>query len=808
MKKSLISIVLACCFMSAQAEIMWHVAGTNLYARKQCLEQVKMYADSLTGVDYYFANIPQQIDATNLDSLYGMVFDRLAQTGATMPYGRGDIRMVDEGSTSFYRCVWNLNELPADGGFWIWNDVGVSDIQDCAWTTNNQIVGSTYLRLLYNIIIQNLYLQAAERLNMYQAEQAQVRFIRALTAWYLLDLFPTSHFTTQPIIDANVTMTRQELFAWLETELTELITLLPASQMSLYSVDADAAKMLLARLYLNAEVYTGIQKWSLASQYAQQVMDGRHALHTNGTSAYSPYQELFMGDNDINGAAREVLLMIKQDGQSAYSYGGSMFTIAITRDGNSMPSCCINDKWQCWRAGYRLLQAFATTAQMSSLKGTEYTMPAQLGDDRALFYADATYPTPTLSNNYGSFTKTWSVNKFTNRYSTDPMDGSACSASSMSWPDTDLPLMRSAEAWLTYAEAQYRMGNTQVARYTIASLRSRAHAETPADITLDYILDEWLREFYSEGRRRVDLVRFGQFASQSATRTWENHSARKNASYNTYPMPDLLSLYPRFDNKVRYNASFIPRASQEPWNPETGIRCDSCTEGEMYIDTQRGIAYSINYNNYGTGNFGIFEYVYELNASDTLNLELAEFPYMQYPAFTAPLPEVTPTDDAFIIMLHSETEYGNNLVVLGDYLNSAGEWIYSTNNTRPTTHATSGTGLNNQNFTRFTSVGNGWYRAVVYPITDKDGNPQTIVPGYARITGIANYPAGSSNNPQKVSPIQKVSGIVQYFTEKSDGSTEFSFSQLSYYEDPTYGRIYYSPKRTDRVVYLAIPAIR
>ena len=779
-----------------------------MYARKQCLEKIKMYADSLTGIDYYFANIPKHVDATNLDSLYGMVFDRLVQTGAVMPAGAGDIRNIDEGASSFYRTLWNLNEMPADGGMWIWNDFGISDLQSCSWGADNAIVLAAYMRLLYNMSLQNIYLQTAEALNMYPEEQAQVRFVRALTAWYLLDLFPASHFTTQPIIDANVTMSRAELYTWLANELTSLIAVLPQERTALYRVDADAAKMLLARLYLNAEVYIGTPEWSKAAELAQQVMNGKHTLHTGSKGVYTPYQELFMGDNDTNGAAGEALMMLKQDGETAYSYGGSMFIIAITRNGNNMPSFCLRDSWQCWRAGYRLLQAFATTNQLSSLKGTEYTMPAQLGDDRAMFYADNNYSTPSLSNNYGTFEKTWSVNKFTNRYSIDPMDGSECSAGSSAWPDTDLPLMRSAEAWLTFAEAQFRLGNTGVARDVIAELRNRAHAETPATITLDYILDEWLREFYSEGRRRVDLVRFGQFASPNASRTWECHSVVTDSKYNTFPTPDLMTLFPRFDNKVRYYGALVPLSHEDQWNPETGIQCDSCTEGEMYIDTQKGISYSINYNNYGIGNPGAFSASYPVNAQDTLNLELAEFPYMNYPAFTAPLPEVTPMDNAFIIMLHSEVDYGNNLVVLGDYLNNAGEWIFSTNSTKPTGHTTSGTTLYNQNFVRFESVGNGWYKAVVYPIADKDDNPMTTVPGYAQITGIANYPVGGSSNPQKVSPIQKVKGIVQWFTEKSDGSTEFTFSQIAYYEDPTYGRVYYSSKRTDRVVFLAIPAVK
>lgn len=480
-----------------------------------------------------------------LDSLYFMVFDRLVETGSIMPLGNCDIPLIDEGYSSFYRSTWMLNEYPADGGWWIWEDPGVPELQSCSWTSEHVFPKYTYLRLLYNLNLQNTYLYKAAHWNLCPAEQAQVRFVRALTAWYLLDLFNETHFTTQPNIDCTTMVSRQDLYTWLENELLALTTLLPQTRTDLYRVDADAAKMLLARLYLNAEVYTGTPQWGQAAQYAQQVMNGQHPLHTTQSNVYSPYQKLFMGNNDTNGAAEEALLLLKQDGQKALSYGGSMFLISSTRDWNhNMPYYGISSDWRCWRAGYRLLQAFASSEQLASVKGTEYTIPVSLGDDRATFYADKNYPTPTMTNNYsGGFEKTWSVNKFTNRYSIDPMDGPYTPGSSAMWPDTDIPLMRSAEAWLTYAEAQYRLGNTTAARNAIADLRNRAHATTPATISLDYILDEWLREFHTEGRRRVDLVRFQQFASPNATRTWEGHENVTNTAYNTFPTLDVRAEY-------------------------------------------------------------------------------------------------------------------------------------------------------------------------------------------------------------------------------------------------------------------------
>jgi hypothetical protein len=78
--------------------------------------------------------------------------------------------------------------------------------------------------------------------------------------------------------------------------------------------------------------------------------------------------------------------------------------------------------------------------------------------------------------------------------------------------------MRAAEAYLTYAEALARLngGATNAeAAAAINALRSRANADTKANYSLDEICDEWCREFYFEGRRRMDLVRFGKFGGSS-----------------------------------------------------------------------------------------------------------------------------------------------------------------------------------------------------------------------------------------------------------------------------------------------------
>ena len=80
--------------------------------------------------------------------------------------------------------------------------------------------------------------------------------------------------------------------------------------------------------------------------------------------------------------------------------------------------------------------------------------------------------------------------------------------------DTDFFLFRTAEAYLTYAEATARLnGGTATTEgiNAINAVRGRANAVQRSGYSLNDILDEWSREFYFEGRRRVDLIRFGKF---------------------------------------------------------------------------------------------------------------------------------------------------------------------------------------------------------------------------------------------------------------------------------------------------------
>ena len=521
-------------------------------------------------------NDPNSIQYFDQDGVFSKIYATLATTGQKGPDGDRDVEGIDEGVSAFVRMIFELQEFPTDEGWWIWDgDAGLPDLRVISWTSVNPLVSGIYYRLYFDISLCNHFLEKADvSTEKGQAQAAEVRFIRALNYYYLLDMFGSVPFTTKVSSEAKPQYTRQQLYSWLETELKELETALPAQRLSDYRVDKVAAQLLLARLYLNAEVYTGTAQWAEAERYADLVINSQYKLHMTSTAGnYSAYQELFMGDNHlyIGGNNGEGILNIYQDGIMTQCWGGARFMCCAFRDQgyNYFGS---SDTWSCFRTSPEFIakwvdldEASMDTTYLNDKGKTvkrhiakpayrldEFHMPAVMNDDRAILCgwkgngaADTLEMNGTMNN--GTFYDCWSVLKWTGRYSIQAQDAPTNIAGhSNDWPDTDIPFLRVAEAYLTKAEALGRQGNWAAAKDLLnTTIRARAKAKPLETLDEDVMLDEWCREFYCEGRRRMDLVRFGQFAGPTATRHWEGRGGAKSgakvvsldAKYNIFPLP-------------------------------------------------------------------------------------------------------------------------------------------------------------------------------------------------------------------------------------------------------------------------------
>ena len=299
-----------------------------------------------------------------------------------------------------------------------------------------------------------------------------------------------------------------------------------------YGVDKAAAWLLLSRLYLNGGVYAGANDYDKAAQYAHKVIDSSYDLATN-------YKWLFCGDNDqrstVNDAWKEMILTIPQGGMNMASYGGSKFTVCSFAH-SQMPATGDGSYWWCYTSRVQLVNLFTT--DYDAVSGTADDISAQVGDDRALFcnsYNGTGWSCGSLSS--GNFFGGWALQKWTNLMADETYE-----RLTPDWPETDLPLLRKAEAYLNYAEAVLRGGaevNGLTALEAVNVVRRRAKAAAMNEVGLSDILDERGREFYAEGYRRTDLIRFDKFGGNTGY-AWE----MKSGSTRKLNFPEYMNLYP------------------------------------------------------------------------------------------------------------------------------------------------------------------------------------------------------------------------------------------------------------------------
>lgn len=488
------------------------------------------------------SNVVQAFDQA---AVFTKLYSALAVTGQQGPSGEGDLNVGDEGMAGFYRLMWNMEELPTDEAICNWTDNGNPELDNTSWTSSNAVVGNMYSRCAYNITLCNHFLDNTSADDTSESttdlskdtkhERAEARFLRALNYYYMMDLYGNVPFMTTVSTNNPERIVRADLYKWLVSELTDIQSDLYAAKAAPYGrADVVADYLLLSRIYLNAKVYSGTADWVNAATYAKKVMDSGYTLATK-------YQYLFQADNGYgdgssNDATNEIIFPIQQDGVNTTSYCGSLFLIASTHNAD-MPAWGSTEGWAGNRSRYALLKAFFPTGVSTTDSTVLMSGLATLaGDSRALFFGkDRTQTIETET----TFKNGFSVTKWTNIRS----DGK--STNDTKFTDTDIPLMRAAEAYLTYAEALAREnGGTapQEAIDAVNVLRKRAGATTFSSLTLDQILAEKEREFYFEGQRRTDLIRYGYFGG-TTTYTWDWKGGVANGTtfdshYNIYPIPD------------------------------------------------------------------------------------------------------------------------------------------------------------------------------------------------------------------------------------------------------------------------------
>lgn len=535
-------------------------------------------------------NDPNIVDKNNpnyITNSLGMCYSGIAVSGISGP-GSSYVSDIDPGTSAYLRVLFTLNEFCTDECIWIWSDAGVPDITACTWSSNNGLINGAYFRFMGHVSICNEFLSnTADNADPeVQEMRAEARVLRAYSYYNMMDLFGQSSFITEEagIGEAPTQISRADLFAWLETELKDVVDNNLISKTPVYGrVGLDGAEALLARLYLNAEVFTGTGRWADCQKRCENIIERHKGGGFNGSGLAKHYLYLFQRDNDayMPGGAKsdenEILFGIAFDDVNTQSYGGPSFVISSTiSNTHYMPrdfyGC--SAEWSCLRGRKEMAAKFdgysSDVRDDLWMKGT-----FSGGEENGVKWDSEDY-----SDTFKGFTGDWkttggnAIVKFTGRTRNAAEDGGwdmsinpdgtyKYGFPATPFAGTDQPIIRLADVYMMYTEC-YVHGNVGAQNKALQYMnyvRERAGAG-PADassLTKEEIMNERSREFYLEMTRRSDLIRNGMFAGPAQI-TWQykgnidNNEGTRIADHRVlYPIPDAVrSAQPDFKQNPGY----------------------------------------------------------------------------------------------------------------------------------------------------------------------------------------------------------------------------------------------------------------
>jgi starch-binding outer membrane protein, SusD/RagB family len=438
------------------------------------------------------------------------------------------------------RYYWNMQELPTDEAVSTWNDPqGILSYHIMSWSADNSAIGLVYSAVMYDITLCNNFIIEASESNIsdrgfssadaneIRQYAAEARFLRAYYYWVLMDLYGNPPFATEVTLaasDVPKQILRANLFNYIESELLAIESTMATPQSNEYGRANQAAVWsLLARMYLNAEVYTGEERYTDAITYSKKVIDA-------GYSLVNCYNWLMLADNYLN--TSEFIFTSNYDNANEETWGGTGY-LALGAAGVPKEVNGMSDTWSFLRFTQSVVNLFPSADTTIDKRGEFWTsgQTLEVGDLGNSTNGYSSYKYRNLSRAGVAFVQ----NNIYNNLS-----------------DIDFPIFRLAEMYLIYAEAVLRGGSggdASTALSYINKIRGRAYANDPestsgnitsSDLTIDFILDERARELYWEGFRRTDLIRYDKFTSGSYLWAWKGGveaGIEVDSKYKLFPIP-------------------------------------------------------------------------------------------------------------------------------------------------------------------------------------------------------------------------------------------------------------------------------
>lgn len=418
--------------------------------------------------------------------------------------------------------------IPTRGTDWYDNGVYI-ELQRHDFKPGNKLFNS-YWKYCYNGVTRVnsiIYQVDKSGLNDEAKEnvKAELRGLRAYYYWLLLDHFGavpiSTNFEDEGLPEKS---SREEVFKFVESELLEVIDRLNAG--AVYGrFTRPVAYGLLARLYLNAEVYTGKARWQDCLNACNQV---------SGYTLEADYYASFATDNE---KSKEIMF--------AAIYDHTMGTLgnflgSMTYNGDQKFAFDPKGVWQWSANGICAQPGLYSSFEENDVRRNSLLIGPQINlatgsvviTDRG---EQLIYTEEVASIDNAGYVEGARLHK----YAVQAND---------SWErDYDWVLMRYAEIIMMSAEANFRLGNETTALALVNRLRERAKLEPLASLTLEQLDAEWKHEFVFEGLRRTVNIRFGTFFEP-----WWEKGTTENYK-KVFPIPaNILELNPLLKQNPDY----------------------------------------------------------------------------------------------------------------------------------------------------------------------------------------------------------------------------------------------------------------
>lgn len=378
-------------------------------------------------------------------------------------------------------------------------------------------------------------------------QTAQVRSLRAYFYWRLLDLFGRVKLVTSSGGDAPQSE-RTAVFDFVESELLATIGI-PAvtavmdlsgsdlnTEISNYRINQYAALAILAKLYLNSEVYTGTPRYQEADWAATYVIDNSpYQLCAAGCSvpnlAKRPdvdtdletlegYAAIFASNNENN---PEIIFAIEY----ASVGGGGMNFNQMTLHGPSQLTYGLDAApWN----GFVVLEEFYNSYEDGDLRKEANFLVGPQTDFSGNPLIDFAADDDDLQVNYTPAINELEPNAI--RQGGARMQKFSFELLGRQDMNNDYPIVRLGDVHLIRGEARARAaGDWNLSLPDVNALRTRAGVDVLGSIDADEFLAERGREMFQESSRRTDLIRFGKFQDS----WWEKTNA--DAFKSLMPIP-------------------------------------------------------------------------------------------------------------------------------------------------------------------------------------------------------------------------------------------------------------------------------